>query len=62
MEAGGFDHTKANLKKITVIRHENSRTDHFKLNLKGLLQGEESEQFDLKPADIVYVPERFSWF
>ena len=62
MEAGGFDYTKANLKKITVIRHENSRTDHFKLNLKGLLQGEESEQFDLKPADIVYVPERFSWF
>src|SRR6266404_2356427 len=62
MEAGGFDYTKANLKSVRVIRHENDRTDHFKLNLKGVLQGEQSEQFNLKPSDIIYVPERFSWF
>jgi len=62
MEAGGFDYAKANLKKVTVIRHENDRTQHFKLNLKGVLQGEQSEQFNLKPSDIIYVPERFSWF
>src|ERR1044071_4027339 len=62
MEAGGFDYAKANLKKVSVVRHENDRTDHFTLNLKGVLQGEKSEQFNLKPSDIVYVPERFSWF
>jgi len=62
MEAGGFDYAKANLKKVTVIRHENDRTDHFKLNLKGVLQGEQTEQFNLKPSDIIYVPERFNWF
>jgi polysaccharide export outer membrane protein len=62
MEAGGFDYTKANLKKVMVVRHENGRTDHFQLNLKGVLKGEQTEQFNLKPSDIIYVPERFSWF
>jgi polysaccharide biosynthesis/export protein len=62
MEAGGFDYAKANLKSVNVVRHENGRTDHFKLNLKGVLHGEESEQFNLKPSDIIYVPERFQWF
>src|SRR5437016_2239304 len=62
MEAGGFDYTKANLKKVTVIRHDQGRADHYRLNMKGVLQGEETEQFNLKPSDIIYVPERFSWF
>ena len=62
MEAGGFDYTKANLKKVRVIRHENGRTEHFTLNLKRVLNAQDSDQFNLKPGDIVYVPERFSWF
>jgi polysaccharide export outer membrane protein len=62
MEAGGFDYTKANLKAVRVIRHENGRTEHHTLNLKRVLQGNETEQFNLKPSDIIYVPERFSWF
>ena len=62
MEAGGFDYTKANLKAVTVIRSENGKTEHHKLNLKGVLQAETTEQFSLKPYDIIYVPERFSWF
>ncbi|HWW00403.1 MAG TPA: polysaccharide biosynthesis/export family protein [Candidatus Acidoferrum sp.] len=62
MEAGGFDYTKANLKKIRVIRTENGQTEHHVINLKGVLQGEQADQFKLKPADIIYVPERFSWF
>jgi hypothetical protein len=62
MEAGGFDYTKANLKKISIIRQENGRTDHYELNLKGVLQGQQTEQLDLKPSDIIYVPERFNWF
>lgn len=62
MEAGGFDYAKANQKGVTVIRHENGRVDHFKVNLKAALKGQETEPFSLKPGDIVYVPERFSWF
>jgi polysaccharide export outer membrane protein len=62
MEAGGFDYTKANLKAVMVIRHEGGTTKHFTLNLKAVLQGEQSQSFYLKPSDIVYVPERFSWF
>jgi polysaccharide export outer membrane protein len=62
MEAGGPDYTKANLKKVTVIRTENGHTEHHILNLKKVLDGQSAEQFKLKPADIVYVPERFTWF
>jgi hypothetical protein len=32
------------------------------LNLKLVLEGKQNEQFNLKPSDIVYVPEKFSWF
>jgi len=35
---------------------------NYKLNLKAVLQGKQNEPFYLKPADIVYVPERFSMF
>ena len=62
MEAGGFDYTKANLKAVRVIRHEGDTVVNYTLNLKLVLQGKEAEQFYLKPSDIVYVPERFSWF
>ncbi len=62
MEAGGFDYTKANLKAVRVLRQENGKTEHHTLNLKRVLEGNETEQFKLKPSDIVYVPERFSWF
>lgn len=62
MEAGGFDYAKANLKGVKVIRHEGGQTRNYVLNLKRVLNGEPGEPFYLKPADIVYVPERFSWF
>jgi protein involved in polysaccharide export with SLBB domain len=62
MEAGGFYYTTANLKAVTVIRHEGGAAKNYKLNLKSVLKGEKSEPFYLKPSDIVYVPERFSWF
>jgi polysaccharide export outer membrane protein len=63
MEAGGFDHTKANIKAVRVIRTENGLTQHFTFNLKPLLKGgDSSAQFKLKPSDIIFVPERFYWF
>lgn len=62
MEAGGVDYTKANLKAVRVLRTQGGRTQHYIVNLKRVLQGQSGEQFQLKPADIIYVPERFSLF
>ena len=62
MEAGGFDYTKANLKDVEVIRQEGGQTKNYSLNLKLVMEGKSSEPFHLKPADIIYVPEKFSWF
>jgi polysaccharide biosynthesis/export protein len=62
MEAGGFDYTKANLKGVTVIRHEGNSTRNYIVNLKQVVDGKSSESFYLKPGDIVIVPEKFSWF
>jgi polysaccharide biosynthesis/export protein len=62
MEAGGFDNARADMKAVVVIRRENGQTKNYTLNLKLVLEGKQSEPFFLKPFDIVYVPERFSWF
>jgi polysaccharide export outer membrane protein len=62
MEAGGFIYTKANLRGVIVIRHEEGRVKNYTLNMKLMLEGKQSVPFYLKPSDVVYVPERFSWF
>lgn len=62
MEAGGFDHSKANLKSVRVIRREGERMKTFTLNLKPALEGGTTPPFFLRPSDIVHVPERFSFF
>lgn len=62
MEAGGFDYARANLREIHVIRRENSSSQSYVLNLKSVLTGDEKNDFYLQPNDIVYVPEKFSWF
>jgi polysaccharide biosynthesis/export protein len=62
MEAGGPDFTKANLKGVRVIRTEGGATKHFTVDLRSILQGAPVKSFFLEPTDIVYVPERFSWF
>lgn len=59
----GVDHTKANLKKVRVVRRVDGRTEYYILNLKDALLGNKpTESFDLRPSDIIYVPERFSLF
>ena len=62
MEAGGFDYTKANLKAVMIIRQEGSLTKKYNMNLKLEMEGRSSVLFYLKPSDIIYVPEKFSWF
>jgi len=62
MKAGGFDYTKANLKAVRVIRFEGGQFHNVALNLKDVMKGKKSEPYYLKPSDIVFVPERFTWF
>jgi polysaccharide biosynthesis/export protein len=62
MEAGGFDYTKANLKSVVIIRQEGDKTRNYTLNLKLVMAGKSGEPFYMQPADIIYVPEKFSWF
>jgi polysaccharide export outer membrane protein len=62
MEAGGAEPTRANLKAVVVIRHEEKQVRNFTLDLKPALEGKKSQPFYLHPSDIVYVPEKFSWF
>ncbi|HEX3627572.1 MAG TPA: polysaccharide biosynthesis/export family protein [Verrucomicrobiae bacterium] len=62
MEAGGFDYSRANLRKVHVIRRENDTSQSYVLNLKGVLKGDDKNDFFLQPNDIIYVPEKFSWF
>lgn len=62
MEAGGFDFTKANLKSVVVVRQEKDRTVRYKLDLKKVWTGSTGAPFYLEPFDIVYVPERFTWY
>jgi polysaccharide biosynthesis/export protein len=62
MEAGGFDYTKADLGHVRVVRNEKGGTKNYTLNLKQAFEAKQSIPFYLKPSDIVYVPEKFSWF
>ncbi|MEO6035989.1 MAG: polysaccharide biosynthesis/export family protein [Verrucomicrobiota bacterium] len=62
MEAGGFDNSKANAKNVLVIRNDDGEVKNFRLNLKDALRGKTVEPFSIKPHDIIYVPEKFSWF
>ena len=58
----GVDYQKANLKSVTVIRRENGRDELHTMNLKKALQGKGGEPFYLKPQDVIFVRERFTWF
>ena len=59
----GIDSTKSNLKAVKVIRTDDrGHSETFKLNLKDILYGRETQPFSLRPLDIILVPEKFTWF
>ena len=62
MESGGFDYGKASMKSVKVIRTLNGQTHTYKVNLKGVLNGDQIDIFYLQPEDIVYVPSKITWF
>ena len=62
MEAGGPDFIRANLREVRIIRHTKDKTQSFYINVKAVMDGLETRQFYLRPNDIIYVPEKFTWF
>jgi len=63
MEAGGFDHAKANLKKVTVLREFEGQTMSYPIDMRKYLEGDKgTKPFYLKPADKIHVPQKFNWF
>lgn len=62
MEAGGFDEARANKKAVRVIRQEGGQVKNYPINMKAVLEGAQTEPFYLKSHDMVYVPEKISWF
>lgn len=62
MEAGGFNYTTADTKGVVIIRQEGNGTKNYKVNLKSVLRGKKNASFYLKRGDIIYVPQRFTWF
>jgi len=64
MESGGFDYEKADMKKVTIMRHniKDKSYTYYTLNLKVVLSGEQKDLFYLQPGDIVHVPQKFTWF
>lgn len=58
MEAGGFDNNRAKPSGVTVFRVENGKQQHFKVDMKRVLSGKNTEVFYLKPFDTIHVPER----
>lgn len=62
MEAGGPDFAKANLKEVLLYRKGPEGLATFKFNLKAALEGHGAPESYVKPSDVIYVRERFSWF
>jgi len=62
MEAGGFDYTTADMKRVKIVRNVGGTYEHFVVDLKSVLEGTDTKSFYLQPEDIVYVPERFTPF
>ena len=62
MEAG-IDPGTANLKKVTVIReNESGKTEVFPVNLHDVMSGKPTVPFILKSMDKIIVPEKFTIF
>jgi GTP:adenosylcobinamide-phosphate guanylyltransferase len=45
-----------------VIRKEAGGTKNYILDLKAVMDGKTGTPFYLKPADIIFVQEKFNWF
>ena len=58
MEAGGFELDRAKLSEVVVLRVDGGRQQRYVVNLKRVLDGDETKTFFLRPFDIVHVPQK----
>lgn len=58
MEVGGFNLTRAKPSDVSVLRMENGQQKRYRVNLKSALREGDTQPFQLKPFDIVHVPEK----
>lgn len=56
MDAGGFDNSRANLSRVTVLRIESGMQQTYRINLNKVLDGRDPVPFYVRPFDIIYVP------
>ncbi|HEY3855610.1 MAG TPA: polysaccharide biosynthesis/export family protein [Verrucomicrobiae bacterium] len=59
----GIDTTRSDLKRIIVIRTTaDGATERYKVDLHKVVKlGAPADPLTLKPLDVIYVPEKFSW-
>jgi protein involved in polysaccharide export with SLBB domain len=59
----GIDNVRSDLRRVIVIRTtDDGNTIRYKVDLnKVMKRGEPSDPLILKPLDIIFVPEKFSW-
>ena len=62
LDGGGFDYQRANIHKVRVVRQEDGKTERFVLDLQLVLDGKNTKPFYVRPNDIIFVPEKFTWF
>jgi polysaccharide biosynthesis/export protein len=62
MEAGGFDQTRANLRKVTIVRYLNGKRIGYRIDLEPALKGRDNKDIPLQPNDIIFVPEKLQLF
>ena len=63
VDAGGFIEGRADMKNVKVVRKaEDGTTKTFIVDLRSALKGDPGDPLYLRPSDVVYVPERFSFY
>ena len=62
LDGGGFDYQRANIHKVRVVRQADGKTERFVLDLQLVLDGKNTKPFYVRPNDIIFVPEKFTWF
>ena len=62
LDGGGIDYPRANMHKVRVVRQPDGKTERFVLDLQLVLDGKNTKPFYVRPNDIIFVPEKFTWF
>lgn len=59
MEAGGFEPAFSNPRKVVLLRTTNGQQSSYKIDLSPALKGKPYAPLQVKPRDVIYVPQSF---